>query len=252
MKRVVWLMAFLAMVIFSVPSLKAQSETGNPQSTPTDSTNQQGNTETNKTGNTGTTSGTQETQSTGTENTTGSTSGTQPTGTDNTGMGTQSANNSMGTTNSEMKPYSMNSSGGGVKSLSGLDEKPDPEVVSQFKPIAEERANELVSKLGLESDKADKISKSIMNYFDNYWESRVALDKENDAEDIKDHNMDLADQRVDLIDDIEGELTDDQINQFKSFKVDWWKSLDLALFDVQQNAATSSLARDKSDTDEQQ
>jgi hypothetical protein len=221
MKRAAVLMVSLALVIFSVPALNAQVETGNieTQGIQTDSTGQ------------------------GTTGTTESAPGTE-----------QPASTSSQSETSGMNTYQMSSSTAAVQDLSRLDEDPTPEVSNEFRSIAEERANELVSKLGLEPGKADRIRAGIMDYFANYWESRVSLDKENnDPDNVREHNADLANQRVDLIEDIEDELTEDQINQFRSFKVDWWKSLDIALFDVQQGAVTSSLARDNEEgSDEQQ
>jgi hypothetical protein len=221
MKRAAVLMVSLALVIFSVPALNAQVETGNieTQGIQTDSTEQ------------------------GTTGTTESAPGTE-----------QPASTSSQSETSGMNTYQMSSSTAAVQDLSRLDEDPTPEVSNEFRSIAEERANELVSKLGLEPGKADRIRAGIMDYFVNYWESRVSLDKENnDPDNVREHNADLANQRVDLIEDIEDELTEDQINQFRSFKVDWWKSLDIALFDVQQGAVTSSLARDnEKGSDEQQ
>jgi hypothetical protein len=201
-------------------------------------TNQTGNNAGNNTGsntdnNTSTSTGT--TSGSNTESTSGNTGTSGITGMNNTGM----SSTGMSTT-------------GAVKDLSELSENPSDDITNKFRPIAEERANELVSKLNLDQGKADDIREIIMDYLNDYWENRVTLDKKYDADDKRKYNEKLSEGRVDLIDDLEGELNDSQVTEFRSFKVDWWKSLDIALFDVQQNAATSSMVRDNNNTNQQQ
>jgi hypothetical protein len=287
MKRTTIFILSAVFIISSVSVSYSQSSTGNTgtENIKTDSTNQQGSgssdtqtgssTSTDPYGTLSRSSGTGTTTGNGTNNSaqmnndsTGTNTGINQTGNNagnNTGSNTDNnTSTSTGTTSGNtgtsgitgMNNTGMSSTGmsttGAVKDLSELSENPSDDITNKFRPIAEERANELVSKLNLDQGKADDIREIIMDYLNDYWENRVTLDKKYDADDKRKYNEKLSEGRVDLIDDLEGELNDSQVTEFRSFKVDWWKSLDIALFDVQQNAATSSMVRDNNNTNQQQ
>lgn len=137
--------------------------------------------------------------------------------------------------------------------LKDQDQDPSDEIVAKFKPIAEEHANLLRDKLGLDEGDTEDIRESLMDYFDDIWESRVELDQEaDDTEEVRENEEDLADERVEVVSEIEDELTDEQINQWKTFKVEWWTSLDQAINDLKQQVATGIMPDKNNNKDEQQ
>jgi hypothetical protein len=117
--------------------------------------------------------------------------------------------------------------------LAKLDEEPGDDLEREFQSIAENHARDLQSKLNLDDDAYDDIKEVIIDYLDNRWEARIELAQErNDQEELRENAADLAHLRVELIDEITDELDDQANNQWSNHAVDFWLSLDKAVFDL--------------------
>ncbi|MFO7446778.1 MAG: hypothetical protein R6W90_10455 [Ignavibacteriaceae bacterium] len=137
---------------------------------------------------------------------------------------------------------------GEILDLSSLNQEVTEQQRAEFMSIAQEHANNLREKAGLDADETEEVREAIVEYLEEEWEARISLDQSPDR--AAEHNADLANARVELSSEIKDILSDEQVQQWEKAKVDWWTSLDQASFDVQQESAATAMARgNNSDTE---
>jgi len=117
--------------------------------------------------------------------------------------------------------------------LAAMNEEPDDITEREFEAIAERQSNLIAQKINLEEDKREDIKNAITEYLGARWEKEVQIAKNrNDSEEVKERSTELAYLRVDLAEEIKGELSDAEIAQWDNNAVDFWTSLNWDVFNL--------------------